>query len=47
MVGAVTNREPSPGSGEVRLRECCLDKDRKGEKGRDITSFKPEKRIRL
>lgn len=36
---AVTNRGPSLGSGGVRLKEWCLDKDKKGEKGRDITSL--------
>lgn len=40
---AVTNREPLLGSGEVRLRERCLDKDQKGEKGRDITNSGKEK----
>lgn len=40
---AVTNREPLLGSGEVRLRERCLDKDQKGEKGRYITNSGKEK----
>lgn len=38
--GAVSNREPSLGSGEVRLRECCLDKERNGEKEKETTPCK-------
>lgn len=44
---AVTNREPLLGSGEVRLREWCLDKDKKQRERDRYHQFGTTKRLCL